>query len=153
MTDAAPELPADVAGAGHQLAELVDAAAREIGVSGVVRIDGVRATPVERAYGMRHRALGVPNTADTLFGTASATKSLKDAQLGFFGVLHTWGRDPMVYHPHVHFVVPGGGAVLDSKGKPIAWKSTPTNFLVKHSQLVRMYNAKLADALMAEKVI
>lgn len=27
---------------------------------------------------------------------------------GFFGVLHTWGRQ-LQYHPHVHFVVPGGG--------------------------------------------
>jgi hypothetical protein len=27
---------------------------------------------------------------------------------GFFGVLHTWGRT-LNYHPHIHFVVPGGG--------------------------------------------
>jgi len=87
--------------------------------------------------------------AEALRDVASATKALKDAQLGFFGVLHTWGRDPMVYHPHVHFVVPGGGAVLDSQGKPIAWKSTPTNFLVHHAKLIRMYKAKLADALRA----
>ncbi|RMG76529.1 MAG: hypothetical protein D6707_12195 [Bacteroidetes bacterium] len=26
---------------------------------------------------------------------------------GFFGVLHTWTRQ-MLYHPHVHFVIPGG---------------------------------------------
>jgi hypothetical protein len=26
---------------------------------------------------------------------------------GFFGVLHTWGRT-LEYHPHVHYVVPGG---------------------------------------------
>ncbi len=29
-------------------------------------------------------------------------------RLGFFGVLHTWGRT-LEYHPHVHYVVPGGG--------------------------------------------
>ncbi len=28
-------------------------------------------------------------------------------------MLHTWGRDPAVYHPHVHFVVPGGGVSRD----------------------------------------
>ena len=27
---------------------------------------------------------------------------------GFFGVLHTWGRQ-LQYHPHIHYVVPGGG--------------------------------------------
>ena len=26
---------------------------------------------------------------------------------GFFGVLHTWGRE-LQYHPHIHYVVPGG---------------------------------------------
>ena len=26
---------------------------------------------------------------------------------GFFGVLHTWGRT-LQYHPHIHYVVPGG---------------------------------------------
>ena len=34
-------------------------------------------------------------------------------RLGFFGVLHTWGRT-LEYHPHVHYVVPGGG--IDEDG-------------------------------------
>ncbi len=36
-------------------------------------------------------------------------KNLGSDRIGFFGVLHTWGRDLIAYHPHVHFVVPGGG--------------------------------------------
>ena len=40
-------------------------------------------------------------------------RNLGSDKLGFFGVLHTWGRDPMTYHPHVHFVVPGGGVNQD----------------------------------------
>ena len=36
-------------------------------------------------------------------------KNLGSDQIGFFGVLHTWGRDLKDYHPHVHFVLPGGG--------------------------------------------
>jgi hypothetical protein len=82
-------------------------------------------------------------------GFLPQTRSLKGSQPGFFGVLHTWGRDPMVFHPHVHYVVPGGGAVLDSHGKPVGWKSTPANFLVHHRTLIRVYKAKLADALRA----
>lgn len=33
-------------------------------------------------------------------------------QLGFTGVLHTWTRQ-LVYHPHVHYLVPGGGLTPD----------------------------------------
>ncbi|MCO8125296.1 transposase, partial [Stieleria sp. TO1_6] len=40
-------------------------------------------------------------------------KNLGSDKVGFFGVLHTWGRDLTAYHPHVHFVVPGGGVSPD----------------------------------------
>ena len=74
---------------------------------------------------------------------------MKGCQLGFFGVLHTWGRDPAVYHPHVHYVVPGGGVKLDEDGQRTSWQSTPKNFLFHHDTLVRVYKAKLADELRA----
>ena len=77
----------------------------------------------------------------------SVTKSLAGCQLGFFGVLHTWGRDPTVYHPHVHFVVPGGGVKVDEEGRPISWQATPENFLFHHGTLARVYKAKLLDKL------
>lgn len=51
-------------------------------------------------------------SAQSIRDVGAATKSLKGCQLGFFGVLHTWGRDPAVYHPHIHYVVPGGGVKL-----------------------------------------
>ena len=60
-------------------------------------------------------------------------------------MLHTWGRDPTVYHPHVHFVVPGGGVSEDGS----AWQATPENFLFHHATLIRVYKAKLADHLRA----
>jgi hypothetical protein len=87
--------------------------------------------------------------AEAIRDVGSATRSLKGCQLGFFGVLHTWGRDPMVYHPHVHFVVPGGGVEVDESGHAIEWKATPNNFLVHHGTLIRVYKAKLADQLRA----
>lgn len=83
--------------------------------------------------------------AGSLRDVGSATKSLRDCHLGFFGVLHTWGRDPRVYHPHVHFVVPGGGVREDRS----RWQATPDNFLVHHATLINTYKAKLADALRA----
>jgi predicted RNA-binding Zn-ribbon protein involved in translation (DUF1610 family) len=38
----------------------------------------------------------------------AAEPRLLGAELGFVGVLHTWGRQ-LQHHPHVHFIVPGGG--------------------------------------------
>jgi len=58
---------------------------------------------------------------DAIFQAGSRTiktllagdKNLGSDEVGFFGVLHTWGRDLKDYHPHVHFVVPGGGVSRD----------------------------------------
>ena len=35
--------------------------------------------------------------AESIRDVGAVTKDLRDCQLGYFGVLHTWGRDPMVY--------------------------------------------------------
>ena len=43
---------------------------------------------------------------------AADPKFVGAASVGFFGVLHTWGRT-LDYHPHVHYVVPGGGISAD----------------------------------------
>ena len=36
------------------------------------------------------------------------------AELGMLAVLHTWGRQ-LQRHPHLHFIIPGGGLRLDGK--------------------------------------
>jgi len=89
------------------------------------------------------------SSAQSIRDVGAATKSLKGCQLGFFGVLHTWGRDLQTYHPHIHFVVPGGGVKLDEQGTAVGWQSTPKNFLFHHRTLIRVYKAKLADELRA----
>ncbi len=81
--------------------------------------------------------------SETITALAGRSKYLSGCTLGFFGVLHTWGRDPTVYHPHVHFVVPGGGVSADRS----AWRQTPENFLFPHAAAVVIYKAKLADEL------
>lgn len=80
---------------------------------------------------------------ETICDLAQSSRYLKGCDLGFFGVLHTWGRDPMVYHPHVHFVVPGGG-VNRTLGK---WQQTPENFLFAHAAATRVYQGKFAEQL------
>ena len=47
--------------------------------------------------------------AQTIIELASGKRFVGTKQVGFFGALHTWGRDFTVYNPHVHFIVPGGG--------------------------------------------
>ncbi|QDT03052.1 Putative transposase [Rubripirellula lacrimiformis] len=86
-------------------------------------------------------------SSQSIRDVGAATKALRGCVLGFFGVLHTWGRDPAVYHPHIHYVVPGGGVKLDESGNAVSWQSTPKNFLFHHATLIRVYKAKLADEL------
>jgi hypothetical protein len=61
---------------------------------------------------------------------------------GFFGVLHTWGRT-LEYHPHVHYVVPGGGLGADGT----RWLPSHAHFLVPVQALSILFRAKFRDAL------
>jgi hypothetical protein len=61
---------------------------------------------------------------------------------GFFGVLHTWGRQ-LQYHPHIHYVVPGGG--FDSQhGR---WHAADRGFFLPVRALSPIFRAKFRDAM------
>lgn len=62
-------------------------------------------------------------------------------QAGMMGVLHTWGRN-LAYHPHVHYLVPGGGVTKDG-----TWRPSRANFLLPVKALSRVFRAKFRDAL------
>ena len=61
---------------------------------------------------------------------------------GFFGVLHTWGRQ-LQYHPQVHFIIPGGGLSQDRT----RWISAQGDFLVHVRALSRMFRGKMKSRL------
>jgi hypothetical protein len=63
-------------------------------------------------------------------------------QIGLVGVLHTWSRD-LNYHPHVHYVVPGGGLSDDGQ----SWLPAREDFLVHVKPLSILFRAKFRDAL------
>jgi Putative transposase/Transposase zinc-binding domain len=63
------------------------------------------------------------------------------ARLGMVGVLHTWTRQ-LLYHPHVHYIVPGGGLTADGR-----WRSSRSDFLVPVKALSLIFRAKFRDAL------
>jgi hypothetical protein len=75
---------------------------------------------------------------------AANPKWVGTPRAGFLGVLHTWGRT-LEYHPHVHYVVPGGGPNADHS----AWMPSHTHFFVPDTALSRIYRARLRDAMQA----
>jgi hypothetical protein len=61
---------------------------------------------------------------------------------GFFGVLHTWGRT-LEYHPHIHYIVPGG-ALSSTDG---LWHPSRTDFYLPVQALSIIFKAKFRDAM------
>lgn len=62
-------------------------------------------------------------------------------RIGMVGVLHTWTRD-LRYHPHVHYIVAGGGLTEDGR-----WRSSGDEFLVPGKPLGIIFRAKVRDEL------
>src|SRR6266404_4115469 len=62
-------------------------------------------------------------------------------RLGMVGVLHTWTRQ-LSYHPHLHFIVTGGGLTADGR-----WRSSRPDFLVPVKALSKIFRAKFRDEL------
>jgi len=79
----------------------------------------------------------------TLFrASAQATQELArnprfiGGQIGLVGVLHTWTRN-LAYHPHVHYLVPGGGLSSNQ-----SWLSARNNFFLPVRALSRLFRAR-----------
>lgn len=64
------------------------------------------------------------------------------AQIGLVGVLQTWTRD-LRYHPHIHYLVPGGGLADDGR----TWLTAKADFLIHVKPLAALFRAKLRAAL------
>ena len=89
-----------------------------------------------------------------LFGTAAAAlqelawdKRFVGGQIGLVGVLQTWGRD-LSYHPHVHFLAPGGGLSADGQ----QWIRSRPGFLVHVKPLSKLFRGKFRAALRKTEV-
>ncbi len=77
--------------------------------------------------------------------TLAADRKLLGADTpGFFGVLHTWGRQ-LQYHPHIHYVVPGGG--FDSHDG--RWHAADRGFFLPVRALSPIFRAKFRAAMAA----
>lgn len=89
----------------------------------------------EAVYGILFRS-----AAETLLTIARDPEHL-GAEIGFFGILHTWGQN-LLHHPHIHFVVPGGGI-----GPDLDWVPCRPGFFLPVNVLSRLFRRLLLTAL------
>ena len=61
---------------------------------------------------------------------------------GMAGFLHSWTRD-LIYHPHIHYVVPGGGYDKEND----RWIPSSNRFFVPVMALSKIFRAKFRDEL------
>lgn len=87
---------------------------------------------------------------DVLFRSAyaalaqlAADQRYLGGQIGVLAVLHTWTR-ALVYHPHVHMIVPGGALAADGTWHPVPRRRR--RFLVPVKPLARLFAGKFLAA-------
>jgi hypothetical protein len=88
---------------------------------------------------------------DLLFQTASATlltltadPRRLGAQIGITALLHTWGQN-LLFHPHLHCVVTGGGLSADGQ----RWVAGKPRFLLPVKVLGKLFRGKFLAGLKA----
>jgi hypothetical protein len=59
------------------------------------------------------------------------------AEIGFTSIIHTWGQN-LMYHPHLHCVVPSGGLSLDGT----RWINSKEDFFIPVKVLSRKFRGK-----------
>jgi hypothetical protein len=81
-------------------------------------------------------------SADAMKTLARDARHIGGDLPGFFGVLHTWGRQ-LTYHPHIHYVVPGGAVSTPED----TWHPSRLAFYLPVQALSQIYRAKFREAM------
>lgn len=81
-------------------------------------------------------------SSQTVMKLAKDPKYIGSKQVGMTGVLHTWGRD-LNYHPHVHFLVPGGAIGKDK----VSWLPSRADFLIPVMAASKIFRAKFRSLM------
>lgn len=79
--------------------------------------------------------------SETLLELSRDPKRL-GAQIGLITILHTWGQN-LMYHPHLHCIVTGGGLSLDGT----KWIHSKKKFLIHVKVLSKKFRGKFLDYL------
>ncbi|MFH1721707.1 MAG: IS91 family transposase [Candidatus Altiarchaeota archaeon] len=77
--------------------------------------------------------------SETLKEVAENPKRL-GADIGFIGVLHSWGQN-LLDHPHIHFIVPGGGL----NKKKTKWLPCKKNYFLPVQVLSKVFRGKVLN--------
>jgi len=87
-------------------------------------------------------------SADAIKTLAGDPRHLGADRAGFLGVLHTWGRT-LQYHPHVHYLVPGG-ALSSANGR---WHPTSVGFFLPVHALSRRFRSQFRDTMRRKRLL
>ncbi len=88
------------------------------------------------AYGLLFTAAG------RALNQCSQSMAFPGAKTGAVAILHTWGQT-LVYHPHIHMIVPAGGLTEDRS----EWIPSAKNFLVPVKVLSAVFRRVLCTLL------
>ena len=83
-------------------------------------------------------------SAETLKELAKDEKYL-GGEIGFFSILHTWGQN-LMYHPHIHLVVTGGGLSETEK-----WVEKEEDFFIPVKVMSRKFRGKFLSYVKKSK--
>lgn len=81
-------------------------------------------------------------SSETMKKLAVDKKYIGGDMPGFLGVLHTWGRQ-LAYHPHIHYVVPGG-ALCKKDGR---WHPSRIDFFLPVKAMSKIFKAKFRNEM------
>lgn len=84
-------------------------------------------------------------SSETLQELAKDKKYL-EGEVGFFSILHTWEQN-LMYHPHIHIVVTGGGLTETNK-----WKEKEENFFIPVRVMSKVFRGKFLYYMKKEKL-
>lgn len=102
-----------------------------------------------RAFLRSHQRIGYAAlfeaSAAAIKKLAADPRYLGGEMPGFFGVLHTWGRQ-LQYHPHLHYLVPGGALSANDR----QWHASSPGFYLPVRALSAIFRGKFRDAMAAQ---
>lgn len=99
-----------------------------------------------RPFMRSHQQIGYSalfkSSADAIKLLAKDEKYIGGDVPGFFGALHTWGEQ-LTYHPHIHFIVPGGAFSTSDE----QWHPSRIDFFLPVFALSSIIRAKFRDEI------
>ena len=79
--------------------------------------------------------------SETILEASLNTENI-GAKAGLLAILHTWSQK-LLFHPHLHVIIPGGGLSDDHT----EWISAAKNYFISHRKLSLIYRGKMISQI------